>query len=99
MMTVILLLRPESFGVLLSCANQVFCYKPLWDYKFKYERKTKRIVVVVVKRRHLANGQTTQVYVATFTEHYSQKKILRTVYCETDSINLSNLIKILAEKV
>ena len=56
-------------------------------------------MVEVVKRRHLASGQTTQVYVATFTEHYSQKKILRTVYCETDSINLSNLIKILAEKV
>ena len=33
--------------------------------------KTKRIVVVVVKRRHLANGLL-QVYVATFTEHYSQ---------------------------
>ena len=72
--------------------------------------KTKRLVVVVVKRRHLANGilrsNLTQVYVATFTEHYSQKKkivlvfkILRTVYCETDNINLTSLIKILAEKV
>ena len=50
-------------------------------------------------------NQTTQVYVATFTEHYSQKKIelvfkiLSTVYCETDNINLISLIKILAEKV
>ena len=35
--------------------------------------KTKRFVVVVLKRRHLANG-ILQVYVATFTEHYSQKK-------------------------
>ena len=26
-------------------------------------------------------------------------KILRTVYCETDNINLTSLIKILAEKV
>ena len=42
--------------------------------------KTKRLVVVVVKRRHLANGilrsNLTQVYVAAFTEHYSQKKKL-----------------------
>ena len=50
-------------------------------------------------------NQTTQVYVATFTEHYSQKKIelvfkiLSTVYCETDNINLSSLINISTEKV
>ena len=37
---VILLLQPESFRVLLSCANQGFCYLILGGItKFKYERK------------------------------------------------------------
>ena len=50
---VILPLRPESFRVLLSCANLGFCYRIT---KFKYERKTKGILVIVVKWRHHANG-------------------------------------------
>ena len=37
---IILLLRPESFRVLLSSANQSFCYLNLTGMtKFKYERK------------------------------------------------------------
>ena len=37
---VILLLRPESFRVLLSCADQGFCYLIRAGItKFKYERK------------------------------------------------------------
>ena len=40
---VILLLRPESFRVLLSCANCGFCYLNLNGItKFKYERKNKK---------------------------------------------------------
>ena len=53
-----LILRPESFRVFLSCANYGFCHLNLAGItKFKYEqRKTKRILVVVVKWRHRANG-------------------------------------------
>ena len=37
---VILLLRSESFGLLLSCANEGSCYSNLiGTIKFKYERK------------------------------------------------------------
>ena len=37
---IILPLRPESFRILLSCANQGFCYSNLTGItKFKYERK------------------------------------------------------------
>ena len=40
---IILLLRPESFGVLLSCANWDFCYLNLTGMtKFKYERKNEK---------------------------------------------------------
>ena len=40
---IILLLRPESFRVLLSCANQGFCYLNLTGItKFKYERKNEK---------------------------------------------------------
>ena len=46
-------LRPESFRVLLCCANLGFCYRIT---KFKYERKTKGILVIVVKWRQHANG-------------------------------------------
>ena len=54
---VILLLWPGSFGVLLSCANLGFCYLNLTGAtEFKYEKKTKIILVVVVKWRHRANG-------------------------------------------
>ena len=46
------LLRPESFRVLLFCANQSFCYLNITGItKLKCERKTKRILVVVVKCR------------------------------------------------
>ena len=38
-----LLLRPESFRVLLSCANEGFCYSNLTGItKFKYERRNKK---------------------------------------------------------
>ena len=50
---VILPFRPESVRVLLSCANLGFIYRIT---KFKYERKTKGILVIVVKWRHHANG-------------------------------------------
>ena len=54
---VILLLWPGSFGVLLSCANLCFCYLNLTGAtKFKYEKKTKIILVVVLNWRHRANG-------------------------------------------
>ena len=54
---VILVLRPESFRVLLSCANKVFCYLNLPGLQnLNMKGKTKRIVVVVMKRRHSANG-------------------------------------------
>ena len=47
---VTLLLGPESFRVLLSCANWGFCYLNLTGAsKFKYEKKNERILVVVVK--------------------------------------------------
>ena len=40
---VILLLRSESFRVLLSCANEGFCYLNLAGItKFEYERKNKK---------------------------------------------------------
>ena len=40
---VILLLRPESFRVLLSCANRDFCCLTLTGItKFKYERKNEK---------------------------------------------------------
>ena len=53
----ILLPRPESFKVLFSHANWVFCYFNLAGIsKFKYERKMKKIVVVVEKQCHHANG-------------------------------------------
>ena len=40
---IILLLRPESFRVLLSCANYGFCYSNLTGIrKFKYERKNEK---------------------------------------------------------
>ena len=40
---VILLLRPESFRTLLSCANQGFCYRNLTGItKLKYERKNEK---------------------------------------------------------
>ena len=40
---IILLLRPESFRVLLSCASQGFCYLNLTGItKFKYERKNEK---------------------------------------------------------
>ena len=47
---VILLLRPESFGFFLSCANYRLCYLNLAGItKFKCERKNERILVVVSK--------------------------------------------------
>ena len=47
---VILLLRPKPFRVLLSCANEGFCYSNLAGItKFEYERENERILVVVVK--------------------------------------------------
>ena len=53
---VILLLWPESFRVLLSCANWGFCYlNHTGIIKFKYERKSEKILVVT-KCRHHANG-------------------------------------------
>ena len=40
---VILLLRPGSFRVLLSCVNEGFCYLNLTGAtKFKYEKKTQK---------------------------------------------------------
>ena len=40
---IILLLRPESFKVLLSCANEGFCYSNLTGItKFKYERRNEK---------------------------------------------------------
>ena len=40
---VIVLLRPESFRTLLSCANQGFCYRNLTEItKLKYERKNEK---------------------------------------------------------
>ena len=40
---IMLLLRPESFRVLLSCANYGFCYSNLAGItKFKYERKNEK---------------------------------------------------------
>lgn len=37
------ILRPEFFTVLLSCANQIFCYLNVTEVtKFKYERKNKK---------------------------------------------------------
>ena len=40
---IILLLRPESFRVLFSCANEGFCYSNLTGItKFKYERKNEK---------------------------------------------------------
>ena len=47
----ILILRPESFRVFLSCANKGFCYSNLAGItKFKYERETKRILVDACNR-------------------------------------------------
>ena len=40
---IILLLRPESFKVLLSCANEGFCYSNLTGItKFKYEGRNEK---------------------------------------------------------
>ena len=53
----ILLPQPKSFRVLLSHANWVFYYFNLAGIsKFKYEKKMKKIVVVVEKQCHCANG-------------------------------------------
>ena len=54
---VILLQRPESFRGLLSCANYGFCYSKLAGItKFEHERKNEKVLVLVVKCRHRANG-------------------------------------------
>ena len=47
---IILLLRPESFRVLLFCANYGFCYPNLTGItKFKYERKNEKDFVRISK--------------------------------------------------
>ena len=47
---IILLLRPESFRVLLSCVNEGFCYLNLTGItNLNMKGKMKRILVVVVK--------------------------------------------------
>ena len=56
---VILLLRPESFRGLLSCANLGFCHWNLcWITKFEYERENEKDSWSpwVVTWRHRANG-------------------------------------------
>ena len=54
---VILLLWPQSFRVLLSCAIWDFCYSNLAGItKFKYERKNEEDFWSLTKCRHHANG-------------------------------------------
>ena len=61
--------NPLGFCFLVQIRSSVINLAGITNLNMK--GKTKRIVVVVVKRPHLANGLL-QVYVATFTEHYSQ---------------------------
>ena len=53
-----LLTQPESFRIFLSCANWGFCYltASLGLPNSNMKEKTKWILVLVVKRRHNANG-------------------------------------------
>ena len=53
---VILLLQPEPCKVLLSCVNKGFCFVNLAGItKFKYERRTGRILVAVVRWGQCSN--------------------------------------------
>ena len=55
---ILLLLLPESFMVLLSCANKGFCYLNLTGMicKKKNEMSSDLSVYTIVKGRHRANG-------------------------------------------
>ena len=99
--------NPSGFCFLVQIRSSVINLAGITNLNMK--EKTKRIVVVLVKRRHLANGILQSNYSGLCCHFhrtlFSKKKIvlvfkiLRTVYCETDNMNLSSLIKILAEKV
>ena len=54
----ILLLRPESFRILLSCTNWGFCYLNLTEIiKLKYQRKNEKVSGRSSKMAHRANCQ------------------------------------------
>ena len=98
--------NPSGFCFLVQIRSSVINLAGITNLNMK--GKTKRVVVVLVKRRHLANGLLQSNYSGLCCHFhrtlFSKKlelvfKILRTVYCETDNMNLSSLIKILAEKV
>ena len=99
--------NPSGFCFLVQIRAFVF-QTSLGLQNLNMKGKMKRILVLVVKRRHLANGLLQSNYSGLCCHFhrtlFSKKielvfKILRTVYCETDNMNLSSLIKILAEKV
>ena len=90
---VILLLRPKPFRVLLSCANEGFCYSNLAGItKFEYERENERILVVVVKWRHRANGLLGNVGVL---PPVSCRQLGKGKYCIQNNFHCQSLIVVL----
>ena len=53
---VILLLRPESFRVLLPWANYLLLFNPHWDYQISIWKEKQNVLGLVAKRRHRENG-------------------------------------------